>query len=73
MTIETKYNKNDKVMIIENNKIISVTVYVIMYNNGRVQYDLLIKKALTLMDKDYSVIRDEEDVYANVEEIAKTI
>lgn len=70
MTIETKFNKGETAFIIENNDIVSFPVDGIEYKNGTITYSFIKRKALTLMDKDIVVYRDEKNCYKSIDELS---
>lgn len=69
MTIETKFNKGDKVLITTDRGIIRVPVTNIEYDGRHVIYTLLLSKASTSMDKDRTDIREEENCFVSIDEI----
>ncbi len=67
MIIETEFNKGQKVFFIENDDIISLPVNSIEYKNDTVTYSFVKSKALTSMDKDTIIYRDEDKCFASLE------
>ena len=70
MTIETRFNKGEYAFIIENNKIIFLPVEEIEYSNKTIIYSFITSRAITSLDKDKIVHRDEADCYKSIDELA---
>lgn len=70
MTIETKFNQGENVFFIENNDIVSFPVDGIEYKNGTITYSFIKSKALTLMDRDNVVYKDEKNCYKSIDELS---
>ena len=70
MTIETLFNKGDKVILIENDKITSFPVKDISYKSGTITYSFVKSKACTSMDEDTIIYRDEKNCFKSIDELA---
>ncbi len=73
MEIKTRFDFGDKVLIIHDNQIVRCKINDISYFNGRITYQLLISESLTMMDRDITTQREEEDVVKEFEELRKYI
>ena len=71
MTIETKFDKGQKVFLIDNDEIISLPVNGVEYKNGTITYSFIKHKSQTLMDKDTVVYRDEERCFGSIENMVE--
>jgi hypothetical protein len=69
MEIKTRFDIGDTVLIIHDNQIVSCKVNNISYYNGIVNYELLIHKSLTMMDRDITTLREEANVSKEFEEL----
>lgn len=69
MKIETKFDKGETAFIIENDEIVSFPVNGILYEHGTISYSFIKSKALTLMDKDSIIYRDEKKCFKSIDEL----
>lgn len=70
MTIVTKFNVDDFLILIENNRIIRGQVKSVNYAQSKVQYHVLLRKSTTLNDKDVYVYRDEDNCFDSIDSLA---
>jgi len=70
MIINTKFDKGEKAVIIDNDAIKTLEIIEILYDNYGVKYNLLKSKALTMMDKDIITTRREDDCFKSIQELA---
>ena len=70
MVINTKFNKGEKAVIIDNDVIKTLEIIEILYDNYGVKYNLLKSKALSMMDKDIVTTRREDDCFKSIQELA---
>lgn len=71
MNIETKFNIGEKVILIDNDKIVSLPVIDIEYTHKTIHYTFCSKKGLTMMDRDTIIYRDEEECFKNIMELVE--
>ena len=70
MIINTKFDKGEKAVIIDNDGVKTLEIIEILYDNYGVKYNLLKSKALTMMDKDIITTRREDDCFKSIQELA---
>ena len=70
MIIETKFNKGQNAFIIENDGIISLPVHRIEFKDETISYTFLKSKALTMIDRDSFIYRDEKDCFKSIDELS---
>ena len=70
MIINTKFDKGEKAVIIDNDGIKTLEIIEILYDNYGVKYNLRKSKALTMMDKDIITMRREDDCFKSIQELA---
>ena len=70
MTITTKFDKGEKAFIIDEDKIVCLPVVSISYNSGTVSYSFKAREALTLLDSDKVIHRDEPHCFNSIDELA---
>lgn len=71
MKIETKFNVGENAVIINDNRIAIFPVHGITYTNRTIHYEFIVSKALSMMDKDKIIYRDEEDCFKSIDELVK--
>lgn len=71
MIIETRFDVDEKTVIIDNDKIITLPVAYIEYTNKSVRYFFCTSKALTSMDKDRYVCKDENECFKSIKELGE--
>lgn len=71
MKIETKFDVGENAVIINNNRIITIPVHSISYTNKTIHYEFITSKALSMMDRDEIIYRDEEDCFKSINELTK--
>lgn len=69
MKIESKFNIDDYVIVINNNRFVRLQIYDISYANKTFTYKLIIRKAPTSLDKDLFIERDELSCYGNPSDV----
>lgn len=69
MTIQTKYNYNDIIYFIHNNRIVRYPVKQTMYLNGIISYSVLVSESQTLMDRDKYITIDEVNAFSSIDEL----
>jgi topoisomerase-4 subunit A len=72
MTIETKFDKGEMAFFIDDESIVSFPVSGIYYDNGIISYSFTTLRALTNLDKDKVVRRNESKCFKSVNELAET-
>ena len=70
MTITTKFDKGEKAFIIDEDKIVCLPVVSISYNSGTVSYSFKAREALTLLNSDKVIHRDEPHCFKSIDELA---
>lgn len=70
MIINTKFDKGEKAVIIDNDGIKTLEIIEILHDNYGVKYNLLKSKALSMMDKDIITSRREDDCFKSIQELA---
>lgn len=70
MTITTKFDKGEKAFIIDENRIVCLPVVSISYNSGTVSYSFRAREALTSLDSDKVIHRDEPHCFKSIDELA---
>ena len=70
MVINTKFDKGEKAVIIDNDGIKTLEIIEVLYDKYGVKYNLLKSKALTMMDKDIITMRREEECFKSIQELA---
>jgi hypothetical protein len=71
MKIETKFDKGENAVIINDNKIITLQVYNISYVHNTINYSFMLSKAPTLMDNDKIIYKDEAECFKSIKELAE--
>lgn len=71
MVINTKFNFDDNVFIIHNDQIIKRSVVGVSTQNQNIYYNIRISKALSMLDKDIIVLKDESSCFSTIEEMCK--
>ncbi len=71
MIIETKFNKGDNVLILNDSKLLKLPVKNIEFLNGAVYYSFLICPAATSLDRDEWEQKREDECFANIDELYK--
>jgi hypothetical protein len=71
MRIETKFDVGENAVIIDNNIIITIPVYNISYINKTIRYEFMTSKALSMMDKDIIIHRDEKECFKSINELTQ--
>ncbi len=70
MVINTKFDKGEKAVIIDNDGIKTLEIIEILYDRYGIKYNLLKSKALTMMDKNQTITRREDDCFKSIQELA---
>lgn len=71
MKIETKFEIDEKVVTIDNNSIVILPVIGIEYVFKRIRYTLLKYKAVNFGDKNGVTIKDEDECFKSIKELAE--
>lgn len=71
MIIKTKFDKDDRVIFINNNSIISAIIKDVIYLNDKVKYLILLNKSKNSIDKDETILKTEAECFLNIDELAK--
>lgn len=70
MTITTKFDGGQEVFVIDNNEVKKMPIVSIETRNKDVSYTLLKQKAFSMMDKDVTIVRDEENCFSTIDQLA---
>lgn len=71
MIIETRFEIGEKVVLIDCNIIISLPVKSIEYVNRIIRYSFCTSKAVTNIDSDKIIHRDESECFKSIKELAE--
>lgn len=69
MKIETRFEIDEEVILIDSNKIVILSVKDIQYTNKTVKYSFLVSSAVSLLDKDKIIYRDEDECFKSAAEL----